>query len=83
MVNRMIETYFIEYKNTEIEINTRTEDIRLMIGSKQTLLTPPEAETIGQMLIDASMGKGYDDDEILNDAWEMYEHEEDLGERNY
>ena len=77
----MIETYFIEYKNTEIEINTRTEDIRLMIGSKQTLLTPSEAETIGQMLIDASMGKGYDDDEILNDAWEMYEHEEDLGER--
>ena len=83
MVDRMTETYFLQHRNTEIEINLESsEKIRLTIGTQpSTYLTPGEAHQLATMLQDAAEGKDYNDYDSDDDTGELpYEREEEYGE---
>ena len=81
----MSETYFIEYKNTEIEIGLENKDkIRVMLGSHILFVTPAEADTLAVMLAAAAEGKGNDDYEAYASPKEEvydWDYEDDLGEK--
>ena len=81
----MSETYFLQHKNTEIEIDpTDASRIKLSIGNLIVFLTPGEADTLAGMLIDAAAGtdyKDYDYKEPDEDTDYGYLDEETYGER--
>lgn len=56
----MSETYFLQYRNTEVEVDYEKSDrIRFMLGSHTTIwITPGEASQIATMLTDAAAGGG-------------------------
>ena len=85
MASRMSETYFIEYKNTEIEIGLENKDkIRVMFGSHFVFVTPAEADTLAVMLAAAAEGKDVDDYEAYASPKEEeydWDYEDDLGEK--
>ena len=59
MANSMTETFFLQHKNTEIEIGLENKDkIRITFGNHFLFVTPTEADTLAQMLSDAAEGKG-------------------------
>ena len=85
MANSMTETFFLQHKNTEIEIGLENKDkIRITFGNHFLFVTPTEADTLAQMLSDAAEGKGNDDYEKYTDTKEEeydWDYEDDLGEK--
>lgn len=62
MVSRMSETFFLQHKNTEVEIDSAdVEQIKLSIENLVVFLTPGEADTLAGMLVDAAAGTDYKD----------------------
>ena len=79
MANNMSEVFFLEHRNTEIEIELDKKRIRMMVGPHTTVfLTPAEADQLSTMLLDAATGKDqYDDwdgkyepDKEVTDDWD-------------
>ena len=58
MARGMSETYFLQYRNTEIEVDYEKADrIRFMLGPHATVwISPGEASQIATMLTDAAAG---------------------------
>ena len=85
MVIRMSETYFLQHKNTEIDIDSVNADqIKMSIGNLIVFLTPGEADTLAGMLVDAAAGtdyKDYDYKEPLEESDYGFIEEESFGER--
>ena len=81
----MSETYFIEYRNTEIEIGLENKaKIRVMFGSHILFVPTAEADTLAVMLADAAEGKDNDDYEAYASPKEEeydWDYEDDLGEK--
>ena len=58
MANNMSEVFFLEHRNTQIEVELDHKRIRLVVGPQLTLyLTPAEADQLSTMLLDAATGK--------------------------
>ena len=80
MANDMSEVFFLEHRNTEIEIELDGKRIRMVIGPHTTVfLTPAEADQLSTMLLDAATGKDqyedfyddkYDPDKEITDDWD-------------
>ena len=87
MVIRMSETFFLQHKNTEMEIDPISADqIKVSIGNLIVFLTPGEADTLAGMLIDAAAGtdyKDYDYREPVEETDYGYMEEDSYGERNW
>lgn len=85
MVNRMSETFFLQHKNTEVEVDpTDVDRMKLSIGNLVVFLTPGEADTLAGMLVDAAAGadyKDYDYKEPVEEANYGHLEEESYGER--
>ena len=81
----MSETYFLQHKNTEIDIDSVNADqIKMSIGNLIVFLTPGEADTLAGMLVDAAAGtdyKDYDYKEPLEESDYGFIEEESFGER--
>lgn len=80
MANNMSEVFFLEHRNTQIEVELDHKRIRLVVGPQLTLyLTPAEADQLSTMLLDAATGKDqyedwdgkYDpDEETITNDWD-------------
>ena len=58
----MTETFFLQHKNTEVEVDpTDVDRMKLSIGNLVVFLTPGEADTLAGMLSDAAAGTDYKD----------------------
>jgi hypothetical protein len=63
MANNMSEVFFLEHRNTEIEIELDNKRIRMVVGPHTTVfLTPGEADQLSTMLLEAATGKGQYED---------------------
>ena len=65
MAGGMSETYFLQYRNTEVEVDYETANrIRFMLGPHTTVwITPGEASQIATMLQDAAEGQTEEPDQ--------------------
>ena len=62
MVDGMSETFFLQHKSMEVEIDsTNAEQIQLSIENLVIFLTPGEADMLAGMLSDAAAGTDYKD----------------------